>query len=60
PTSVSAHVKLLGSRSLTAEKTRSLTKTISDGLNAIPMTDIEKIDCSKRLTPQQLKLLDIG
>ena len=33
---------------------------LSDGLNAIPMTEKEKRDCSSVLSPQQLKLVDIG
>ena len=33
---------------------------LSDGLNAIPMTEREKHDCSTVLSPQQLRLVDIG
>ena len=33
---------------------------LSDGLNAVPMTEREKHECSLVLSPQQLKLVDIG
>ena len=33
---------------------------LSDGLNAVPMTEREKRECSLVLSPQQLKLVDIG
>ena len=33
---------------------------LSDGLDAVPMTQREKLDCSSVLSPQQLKLVDIG
>ena len=33
---------------------------LSDGLNAIPSSEREKQDCSTVLSPQKLKLVDIG
>ena len=33
---------------------------LSDGLNAVPMTEREKRECALVLSPQQLKLVDIG
>ena len=33
---------------------------VSDGLNAVPMTQREKKECTSVLSPQQLKQLDIG
>ena len=31
-----------------------------EGLNAIPLTEVEKLDCSKTLTPQDIKKIGIG
>ena len=33
---------------------------LSDGLSAIPISEREKQDCSTVLSPQKLKLVDIG
>ncbi|XP_048577373.1 cilia- and flagella-associated protein 47-like isoform X2 [Nematostella vectensis] len=60
PPPVKDEVKLLSSKTLSLKNTLSLTQPISEGLNAVPMTDTEKADCSRTLTPHQLKQLDIG
>lgn len=60
PFTVSNEVKLLSSLTLEGNKSQTLSKPLSDGLNAIPMTEKEKRDCSSVLSPQQLKLVDIG
>lgn len=57
---VSDEVKLLSSLTLSADKSQTLLKPLSDGLNAVPMTEREKRECSLVLSPQQLKLVDIG
>jgi hypothetical protein len=31
-----------------------------EGLNAIPLTDVEKLDCNRTLTPQVIKKIEIG
>ena len=38
----------------------SFLSQLSDGLNAVPMTNQEKRDCSSVLSPHQIKLVDIG
>lgn len=60
PSPVSDEVKLLSSMALADEKSKTLSKKLSDGLNAVPMTEREKHDCSSVLSPQELKLVDIG
>ncbi|KAM4702008.1 cilia- and flagella-associated protein 47 [Discoglossus pictus] len=52
--------RLLTTRQLAAEESRSLATTINDGLNAMPSTAREKEDCSLTLTPQQLHQIVIG
>ena len=37
-----------------------LPMQVCDGLNAIPTTTVEKIDCSRWLSPQQLHQIVIG
>ena len=39
---------------------RCVPLQLSDGLNAVPMTEREKCECSMVLSPQQLKHVDIG
>ncbi|KAM4795930.1 cilia- and flagella-associated protein 47 [Rhinophrynus dorsalis] len=51
---------LLTTRQLAAVESRSLTRAINDGLNAVPCTTKEKEDCSLTLTPQQLHHMVIG
>ncbi|PFX34680.1 Calponin-likey domain-containing protein 2 [Stylophora pistillata] len=60
PSPVRDEVKLLSSMTLADEKSKTLLKTLSDGLNAVPMTERERQDCSSVLSPQELKLVDIG
>jgi hypothetical protein len=33
---------------------------VVEGLNAIPLSDVEKMDCNKTLTPQQIKKIEMG
>ncbi|XP_063809558.1 cilia- and flagella-associated protein 47 isoform X2 [Pseudophryne corroboree] len=51
---------LLTTSKLVAGVSRSVTREIHDGLNAIPCTATEKEDCSLSLTPQQLYQVVIG
>ena len=36
------------------------TLQVVEGLNAIPLTEVEKLDCNKTLTPQEIKKIEIG
>ncbi|XP_075708861.1 cilia- and flagella-associated protein 47 isoform X2 [Rhinoderma darwinii] len=52
--------RMLTTRQLAARESRSITREINEGLNAIPHTATEKEDCSLVLTPQQLHHIVIG
>ncbi|XP_075056414.1 cilia- and flagella-associated protein 47 [Mixophyes fleayi] len=52
--------RMLTTSQLAAGVSRSVTREINDGLNAIPCTSKEKEDCSLSLTPQQLYHVVIG
>ncbi|XP_069827114.1 cilia- and flagella-associated protein 47 [Dendropsophus ebraccatus] len=52
--------RMLTTRQLAAGESRSITREISEGLNAMPRTATEKEDCSLVLTPQQLHHVVIG
>ncbi|XP_028902353.1 cilia- and flagella-associated protein 47 isoform X2 [Ornithorhynchus anatinus] len=52
--------RLLSTRNLAAKESWSLTREISDGLNAEPFSPQEKEDCSFILTPKQLHQIIIG
>ncbi|XP_046848828.1 cilia- and flagella-associated protein 47-like, partial [Xenia sp. Carnegie-2017] len=41
-------------------KTLATPLKLVDGLNAIPLTDVEKLDCKKTLSPEDIKKIDIG
>ncbi|XP_068124444.1 cilia- and flagella-associated protein 47 [Hyperolius riggenbachi] len=52
--------RMLTTRQLADGESRSVTRGITDGLNAMPCTATEKEDCSLVLTPQQLHHIVIG
>ncbi|XP_053397416.1 cilia- and flagella-associated protein 47-like isoform X4 [Mercenaria mercenaria] len=52
--------KLLSSKSLSATMKSVTSQPVKDGLNAVPTTPKEKIDCSKFLTPQEQHQVVIG
>ena len=60
PTPPNANYKLLSSKSLSATINSVASKPVKDGLNAVPTTPQEKIDCAKFLTPQQQHQVVIG
>ncbi|CAM4444816.1 unnamed protein product [Lepidochelys kempii] len=51
---------LLSSRKLAAIESKSLTKEVYDGLNAVPSSPQEKEDCNITLTPKQRYQILIG
>lgn len=51
---------LFSTKQLMQNQQNSTLMQVSQGLNAIPRTVDEKIDCAKELTPTQLHLLNIG
>ncbi|XP_069613759.1 cilia- and flagella-associated protein 47 [Ranitomeya imitator] len=52
--------RMLTTRQLATGESRSITREINEGLNAMPRTSTEKEDCSLVLTPQQLHRILIG
>ncbi|XP_077338680.1 cilia- and flagella-associated protein 47 [Lithobates pipiens] len=52
--------RMLTTRQLAFAESRSVTKEINEGLNAMPCTVSEKEDCSLELTPQQLHQVVVG
>ncbi|KAM9320035.1 LOW QUALITY PROTEIN: cilia- and flagella-associated protein 47 [Gastrophryne carolinensis] len=52
--------RMLTTYQLAAGVTRSVTREIHEGLNAMPCTATEKEDCNRALTPQQLHQIVIG
>ncbi|KAM3935444.1 cilia- and flagella-associated protein 47 [Leptodactylus fuscus] len=52
--------RMITTRQLAAGESRSITREINEGLNAMPRTATEKEDCSLVLTPQQLHRIVIG
>ncbi|XP_055888207.1 cilia and flagella-associated protein 47-like isoform X1 [Biomphalaria glabrata] len=52
--------KLLSTKELAALESEATSKPVCEGLNAIPTTDVEKKECSWRLTPQQLHQIIVG
>ncbi|XP_071992034.1 cilia- and flagella-associated protein 47 isoform X2 [Engystomops pustulosus] len=52
--------RMLTTRELAARESRSITREINEGLNAMPRTATEKEDCNLVLTPQQLHHVVIG
>nr|XP_033803452.1 cilia- and flagella-associated protein 47 isoform X2 [Geotrypetes seraphini] len=51
---------LLTTGELASEELKSLTREFSEGLNAIPISPRETIDCTLKLTPKQLHQIIIG
>ncbi|XP_021363645.1 cilia- and flagella-associated protein 47-like isoform X2 [Mizuhopecten yessoensis] len=60
PTPPNADFKLLSTKELSTAEAETLTKEACEGLNAVPTTKKEKLDCSKCLSPQQLHQIIIG
>ncbi|XP_052808119.1 cilia- and flagella-associated protein 47-like isoform X2 [Mya arenaria] len=60
PTPPNADFKLLSSKSLSATMSKVTGKPIRDGLNAVPTTSQEKVDCARFLTPQEQHQVVIG
>ncbi|XP_052240686.1 cilia- and flagella-associated protein 47-like isoform X3 [Dreissena polymorpha] len=60
PTPPNADYKLLSSKTLSASMGHVTSKRVRDGLNAVPTTPQEKIDCGKFLTPQEQHQVVIG
>jgi len=44
--------RLLTTRQLANQERQATTRPVSDGLNAVPTTNAEKVDCKRMLTPQ--------
>ncbi|XP_075257847.1 cilia- and flagella-associated protein 47-like isoform X3 [Convolutriloba macropyga] len=55
-----AMTKLLSAKSLNEIEEKANRRKIMDGLNAIPMSNQEKIECSRTLTSQELRNVVIG
>lgn len=49
---VPENTRLLTTKTLVTAERNTAARPISDGLNAVPTTNIEKMDCLKELTPQ--------
>ena len=60
PSPPNAKYKMLSSKNLSSLMSEVTGKPVRDGLNAIPTTPQEKIDCNKFLTPQQQHQVVIG
>ncbi|KAK3775916.1 hypothetical protein RRG08_017206 [Elysia crispata] len=60
PLPPNADWKLLSTKELAEAEQIAISKRVCDGLNAIPTTTVEKIDCSRWLSPQQLHQIVIG
>lgn len=60
PSPPNAKYKLLSSKNLSSIMSDVTSKPARDGLNAVPTTPQEKIDCAKFLTPQQQHQVVIG
>ncbi|XP_056412134.1 cilia- and flagella-associated protein 47 isoform X3 [Hyla sarda] len=52
--------RMLTTRQLAVRESRSITREINEGLNAMPRSVTEKEDCNLVLTPQQLHHIVIG
>ncbi|XP_076799523.1 cilia- and flagella-associated protein 47-like isoform X2 [Clavelina lepadiformis] len=52
--------RLLTTRQLANQERKAITRPVSEGLNAVPITSIEKMDCKRELTPQDLHKVVIG
>ncbi|KAH9504693.1 Cilia- and flagella-associated protein 47 [Bulinus truncatus] len=52
--------KMLSTRELAHLENLASSNPVCEGLNAVPKTNVEKSECSKMLTPQQLYQIVIG
>lgn len=57
---VSEKLRLLTTRQLANQERNTAARPVSDGLNAVPTTEHEKIDCRQKLSPQDLHKIIIG
>nr|XP_039264663.1 cilia- and flagella-associated protein 47-like isoform X2 [Styela clava] len=57
---VSEKLRLLTTRQLANQERNTAARPVSDGLNAVPTTEYEKVDCRQQLTPQDLHKIIIG
>ncbi|XP_059154686.1 cilia- and flagella-associated protein 47-like isoform X2 [Physella acuta] len=60
PVQPNAEWKLLSTKTLAELEKEAVSKPVCEGLNAIPITEQEKKDCNRWLTPQQLHHVVIG
>ncbi|KAL3884217.1 hypothetical protein ACJMK2_030436, partial [Sinanodonta woodiana] len=60
PTPPNLEFRLLSTKELARSEKEASAKPVSEGLNAVPTTNKERIDCSKFLTPQELHQVIIG
>ncbi|KAL4233464.1 hypothetical protein ACF0H5_008145 [Mactra antiquata] len=60
PPPPNADFKLMSSKTLSATMKSVTSQPVKDGLNAVPTSPKEKMDCAKFLTPQQQHLVVIG
>ncbi|XP_052708553.1 cilia and flagella-associated protein 47-like isoform X1 [Crassostrea angulata] len=60
PRPPNADFRLLSSKELSEAEKETSAKPVCEGLNALPTTKVEKADCSKWLSPQQLHQVVIG
>ena len=44
--------RLLTTRQLANQERQATTRPVTEGLNAIPLSNAEKDDCNRRLSPQ--------
>ncbi|XP_070190234.1 cilia and flagella-associated protein 47-like isoform X3 [Littorina saxatilis] len=60
PSPPNAEWKLLSTKELSEAQKEAMSKPVQEGLNAVPTTPEEKLNCKKWLTPQELHQVIVG